>query len=172
MKIMPSLNNKPIILFDIDYTLFDTALFKKSNLAKFSLYEEVLDTLTTLSNKFTLGIFSQGEKDFQEKKLRETKIAAFFSKEHIHIDPQKEGIIKEIMEKYKNTSLIFIDDKLPLLSLAKNHNSHAFTVWVKRGEYAENQQPLPDFTPDANIDNLSEIIPLLSMRYGFTLHSH
>ena len=36
---------KPIVLFDIDYTLFDTAFFKESGLSEHKIYEEVIEVL-------------------------------------------------------------------------------------------------------------------------------
>lgn len=162
---------KPIILFDIDYTLFDTAHFKKTNLTQFLVYEEVVNVLSNLSKKLLLGIFSQGEKDFQTQKLKATKIIHFFQKEHTYIDLEKEELIKKIGDKYKNTEFYIVDDKLPILYLMKKQNPNAFTIWIKRGIYAQNQEPLPDFKPEAVIENLSEIIPLIDQKLGFTLHS-
>jgi phosphoglycolate phosphatase-like HAD superfamily hydrolase len=164
--------NKPIILFDIDYTLFDTAIFKKTNFAQYSLYKEVHGVLSDLSKKIILGIFSQGEENLQNTKLKATKIDHFFQKEHIHIELQKEEKIKIIGDKYKNTYLYIADDKLTLLSLVKKEYPRVFTIWIKRGIYAENQKPLPDFTPDAVMENLSGIIPIIDQKHGITLHSH
>lgn len=163
---------KNVILFDIDYTLFDTALFKKTNLQKYSLYHEELEVLNKISKKAILGIFSEGDKNLQKSKLKETKIYDLFHQEHVHIEPQKEKIIKEIGEKYKNIALSIVDDKLPVLSLLKKQNPYIFTVWIKRGVYALNQPPLPDFSPDAVIGNLKELLPLMNKKYGFSIYSH
>ncbi len=161
MKTMQSLN-KPVILFDIDYTLFNTAQYKESNQELFSLYKEVYDVLSELSNTTILGIFSEGESEFQNRKLRKTKIDHFFSKEHIHIEHLKSGKIKALGEIYKNTPLYIIDDKLPFLLVMKNTIPQVKTIWIKRGLYAENQNTIPGFTPDAVIDNLSELIPIIN----------
>jgi len=171
MKIMQSLN-KPIIFFDIDYTLFDTALFKKTNFTKYSLYEEVPSVLANLSKNLELGIFSQGDKDLQNSKLKVTKIDHFFQKEHIYIESEKEEKIKSIIEKYKNIQLYIAEDKLFILSLMKKENPDIFTIWIKRGVYAQNQKPIPDFMPDAVMYNLSGIIPLIDKKHGLTLHSY
>lgn len=162
---------KPIILFDIDYTLFDTALFKKTNFTQFSLYEEVPWVLTSLSKKAILGIFSQGESDLQRSKLKATKIESLFQKGHIFIELQKEENIKKIMHKCKNMYVYVADDKLPLLSLMKKQFPRVFTIWIKRGVYAQNQEPIHGFTPDAVMENLSGIIPLIDQKHGITLHT-
>lgn len=167
MKIMQSLN-KPVILFDIDYTLFDTALFKKTNLTQFSIYNEVAGALSALSGKFILGIFSQGEENLQKSKLKATKIDHFFQKENTHIESNKEESIKTIIEKYKNTPLIIIDDKLFILYQMKQINPVIFTIWIKRGVYAENQIPITNFMPDADVLNLKEVIPIINKKYGLT----
>ena len=36
-----------------------------------------------------------------------------------------------------------------------------FTIWVKRGFYAENQKNIPGFKPDAEIKNLSEVVKIV-----------
>lgn len=163
--------NKPIILFDIDYTLFNTALFKKSKFAKYSLYSEVPDVLSALSKELALGIFSQGDEEFQKTKLQKTKIDRFFQKEHTYIGLQKDEIIKTVLDKYKNSNLIIADDKLFFLASVRKHNPQIFTIWIKRGYYAENQKPIPGFTADAVMENLSGIIPIINRNYGLTLHS-
>lgn len=164
--------NKPIILFDIDYTLFDTALFKKTNFKQYSLFKEVPGVLSDLSKKLILGIFSQGEKTLQSSKLKATKIHHLFHEEHIHIELQKEEKIKTIVEKYKNTQLYIADDKLLVLSLMKKQHPKIFTIWIKRGIYAENQKPLPGFTPDAIMEDLSGIVSIIERKHGIILHSH
>src|SRR5689334_6822524 len=105
--------SKTIVLFDIDNTLFNTLLFKQTNLQMFSLYEEVYDVLTALSEVADLGIFSEGEIAFQENKLKQTNIEKYFLKEHTHIVPKKIEAVEELVKKYKpHNTLFLIDDKL------------------------------------------------------------
>jgi len=154
--------SKKIVLFDIDNTLFNTLEFKKSNLTKFSLYEEVLDVLVELSKNVDLGIFSEGVIAFQEKKLQQTNIEKYFLKEHVHIVPEKIAAIEMLVEKYKNgNELYLIDDKLEALFSVKKHFPSVFTIWIKRGEYAPFQEPLKNFSPDAEVEKLQEVIPLI-----------
>lgn len=150
-----------IVLFDIDYTLFDTGIFKETQLTKHNIYEEVLHVLSDLSKKVILGIFSEGEIGFQKNKLKKTGIERFFLKEHIHIVIRKEENLKKILAKYKNNKLFLIDDKLTILYEAKTEFPYVFTIWVKRGEYAQKQKPIKDFVPDAIIGNLREVIPII-----------
>lgn len=74
---------KALVLFDIDYTIFDTNSFKKSGLTLYRLYPGVKNVLEKLNNTYTLGILSQGEKEFQIKKLQETGIFELLDKDLI-----------------------------------------------------------------------------------------
>ncbi|MBI2031191.1 MAG: hypothetical protein HYT08_01115 [Candidatus Levybacteria bacterium] len=150
-----------IVLFDIDYTLFDTDLFRKSGLKKHSVYSEVNDVLTVLSKVATLGIFSEGDIEFQKNKLLKTGVKKHFLKEFIHIAEKKEEVLKKILKKYKNNKIFLVDDKLSILHLAKNISSSIFTIWVKRGIYAENQKKIPGFKPDSEVGNLKETLQLV-----------
>lgn len=154
---------KKIVLFDIDNTLFDTLRFKSTNLQVFSVYEDVHATLTELAEIADLGIFSEGDIAFQKKKLLETNIENYFLKEHVHIVPEKIHAIKALVNKYKpeDNKIFLIDDKLAILPLIKKEFPSLFTIWIKRGEYAPHQNPIEGFSPDAEVDTLQEIIPLI-----------
>ncbi len=155
--------NKKIVLFDIDYTILDTDVLKKSNLAKFELYKEVLETFSQLKEVADFGIFSEGDIAFQKKKMRETNIEKYFLEEHIHIFEKKNDEIENLLKKYDpKGSLYFVDDKLSVLHLAKSIEPNVFTIWVKRGIYALNQKPITGFNPDATVLSLHEIVPLIA----------
>ena len=154
---------KKIVLFDIDYTILDTDVLKKSNRATFQLYKEVLETFSQLKEVADFGIFSEGDIAFQKRKMRETNIENYFLKEHIHIVEKKNEKIKQILELYTDKGrLYFVDDKLSVLHLAKSYEPSVFTIWVKRGIYALNQKPIEGFTPDGEVLMLHEIVPLIA----------
>jgi FMN phosphatase YigB (HAD superfamily) len=152
---MKALNK--IVLFDIDYTLFDTQAFKASSLTKFSPYEEILPLLSKLAANVELGIFSKGESKFQNSKLQKTGIENFFRDEHVHIFENKDENLERVIEHYKNRKIYLVDDKLEILYNAKKNNSTIFTIWIKRGPYAQNDTLLNSFTPDKTVETLSEI---------------
>ncbi len=155
--------NKPkIVLFDIDYTLFNTDIFKKTNLKKHFVYNEVNNVLTELSKVAILGIFSEGNLEFQKSKLLKTGIQKHFLKEYTHIAEKKEEMLKKILQKYKDNKIFLVDDKLSILHLAKTISPSLFTTWVKRGIYAKNQKEIPGFKPDAQINNLKEVISIVN----------
>lgn len=149
-----------IILFDIDYTLFDTKLFKESKLSEYSLYEESLETLDMLGASVKLGIFSEGDLDFQKSKLIKTLIHDRFPEEHVHIVESKKLSVTGVIEKYKDSQLILVDDKLEVLEQAKKISENVITIWVKRGPFAESTESI--FTPDHKVSVLSELPALIN----------
>jgi FMN phosphatase YigB (HAD superfamily) len=152
---MKKSNKRKIVFLDIDYTLFNTDIFKKSNLKEYKNYDEVKKVLESLSKKLDLGIFSEGEKNLQEKKLENTGIKKYFNKNDIYILQGKNLSIKKIFKKHEKGSIFLVDDKLPILSEVKALCSFVFTVWIKRGAYAKKQKSIKGFTPDAKIKDLS-----------------
>lgn len=152
---------RKVVLFDIDYTLFDTKAFKDSQLKTFSVYEEVVDVLGEIGAYAELGIFSEGEKDFQKAKLLETTIESHFPSEHVHIVTKKNESIAYVLDRYEKDVLFLVDDKLEVLFLAKKHNPKIYTIWIKRGPFALSQKPLEDFSPDASIEDLRMVLPLV-----------
>jgi len=151
-----------IVLLDIDYTLFDTKTFKDSNLTKYSLYDEILLVLPSLANVAELGIFSKGEDAFQNAKLQATGIENFFKQKNVHIFKDKDVNVKSVIEKYKDLKIFLIDDKLMTLHNAKTNNPSVFTIWIKRGPFAQDETLLSNFSPDAIVANLKEVIPIIS----------
>lgn len=148
---------KIVVLFDIDYTLFQTQIFKESDQRDFALYEEVLELLKDLSEIAILGVFSQGDTEFQRKKLLKTNISKFFDKKNVHITQNKEEDLSSTLSKYRKSRLILVDDKYETLKLAKNIFSEIITIWVNRGPYARNAV-VKGFEPDYEVETLSAIL--------------
>lgn len=150
-----------IVLFDIDYTMFDTDLFKKTQLQEYVVYKEVRKVLSELEKIAQLGIFSEGKKGLQKMKLLRTDIKKYFKKKHIYVSSKKEEQLQSILSKYKNEETFLVDDKLTVLYQAKKLMPFIFTIWVKRGIYAQNQKEIHNFSPDATVGNLRDIIPFI-----------
>lgn len=152
-----------IILLDIDDTLFNTEKLINSSFFVYELYKEVSHALYELSTIATLGVFSQGEIAFQEKKMRETNIEQYFSDDHIHILEFKLEMMNDILQQYHNKGKIFvIDDRLENLQMAKKSAPFIVSIWMRRGRYANLQEMKADFTPDAVVTNLNDVIPIIS----------
>ncbi len=161
---MKNLSKKKLILFDIDYTLFDTDTFKKTKLRKHVLYKEVKEVLEKVSKFASLGIFSEGDLDFQKTKLLKTDIKNYFKEDFIHIMIKKDDEMQKIIAKYKDKMVFLVDDNLDILYKTKRLSPSIFTVWVKRGKYAKYQKPIDGFKSDAVIKTLQELISIVSAR--------
>ncbi|MGE5042308.1 MAG: HAD family hydrolase [Candidatus Levyibacteriota bacterium] len=145
------------ILFDIDYTLFDTETFKKSNLTSYNLYPQTKKVLEQLKSSFRLGILSEGETDFQMKKLQETGILGLFDRAHIFIITNKIESLPGIMEHLKEEEVVFVEDKIRMLEKAKSLDPQLKTVWFKNGPFVEES----GFTPDHVIESLADLLRVL-----------
>jgi len=155
------MNKKKFVLFDIDFTLFDTRTFKNSQLTRYTVYVEVMSVLEKLSKIAELGIFSKGESEFQKTKLAKTGMEKFFKDKNIHIFIDKDVNLINVLGKYRDSGIFIVDDRLEILYSAKKHMEQVFTIWVKRGWYAENQKPISGFTSDAEVENLSEVVRIV-----------
>ncbi|HWY79499.1 MAG TPA: HAD family hydrolase [Candidatus Sulfotelmatobacter sp.] len=151
-----------IVLLDLDDTLFNTEKFINSDLTVLELYDEVKDALIKLSQIATIGLLSQGETAFQEKKLRETNIDHYFLEENKHIVAYKLRIMEQVLSKYRGAKVYFIEDRLENLEAAKTADPSVFTVWMKRGRYAKVQSSHSKFIPDAVVTNMHEVILLIN----------
>ena len=155
---------KPVVLFDIDYTLFDTRKFKDSKLREYGIYDEIMEALTQLSSLANLGIFSKGESEFQKTKLEKTGMIKFFKENNIHIFDDKDANLISVLEKYKTSRIFLVDDKLPLLYSAKKYMPKVFAIWVRRGLYAQDQKEIPGFKPDAEVTDLKEVASIINSK--------
>ncbi|MBI4079224.1 MAG: HAD family hydrolase [Candidatus Levybacteria bacterium] len=118
-------------------------------------HSDSVETIKKLKNKAIIGILSQGEEKLQRAKL--ASIIHHFHPSHIHIPENKKKEMREILQRYEEYKIIFVDDMLPMLFEAKKNRPGIKTVWIKRGRYALLQQPIKGFTPDATISSLTEL---------------
>lgn len=146
-----------IIFFDIDYTLFDTDTFKKSGLTHYESYPEVKLLLSTLSKKARLGIFSEGELNFQKEKLRKLGILQYFELDSVFIFENKQEHVAEIFGSMDDNTYV-VDDKKEVLNMIHEINKAIKTIWMKRGVYAQHSKS--DYIPDYEISNLTDVIDI------------
>jgi len=133
-------------------------IFDDNHLKEF-IHTDVLTSLTKIAQISEIGLFSQGEEKMQRAKIK--SIQHFFAKEKIHISINKKSEIKKIFGLYNDYQVFFVDDVLPVLAAVHVHNPAIVTVWIKRGKYAQLQQPLEDFTAHATILSLTELVPII-----------
>jgi len=155
--------SKLFVLLDIDDTIFNTGKLIESEFTTFELYNDVREALEALAKICTLGILSQGELTFQQRKLLETKIERYFHQNHTHIVDVKVEAFEGILKRYHGVGKVFfVEDRLLTLSKAKKTDPGIVAIWMKRGRYAKTQKTLSEFTPDFTITSLDELISIVS----------
>lgn len=136
-----------------------TNLFYNDNLMQSCLYKESQKAVEDLQKKALIVIFSKGKDVFQRAKI--SAIKPLLEDKHIHITTNKYETLPKLIKRYKKKKLYLVDDALDVLHAAKRLNLEIFTIWVKRGEFAEKQKPITGFESDAVISNLKEALTLI-----------
>jgi len=104
--------------FSLSPEVIFSRIMKNKKLYTESLYPDTVSALITLSKKYTLGIFSQGYRSFQENKLKQSGILPFFKKEYIFIFPDK--TLESSLKTIPSDSII-IEDKQRIVHIIKNY---------------------------------------------------
>jgi FMN phosphatase YigB (HAD superfamily) len=115
------------------------------------LYPESLEILQQLSKSYTLGIFSEGDPDWQMEKIVKTKILSYFDQEYVFVHQNK--TTKEALDLLPEGSFI-IDDK-PKIIEKLSTKTNITPIWLQRHNH---DKPLVD---SITIHSLTEIPSLL-----------
>ena len=93
-----------------------------------SLYPDTIPALEKLQTGYTLGIYSEGNHDFQITKLKLSGIYQYFDPKFIYIHPRKLNpeIVRSLPEK-----TTIIDDRLEIISVIHNYR-HLIPIWLNR----------------------------------------
>jgi len=124
-----------------------------------NLHKEVLNSLKKLTMIGEVGILSQGDKKFQNAKI--THFKHLLNRDHIHIVADKKSDMMDVFKNLRQHKVYFVDDMLPMLAAAKKINPSIVVIWMKRGRYAQNQKEISGFAPDAEVENLSEVVKIV-----------
>ncbi len=133
--------------------IFDPKNFREN------LHKEVLSSLKKFTVVGEVGILSQGDKEFQSAKIIHFK--HLLNSDHVYIFTDKKSNMIGIFKNLKKYKVYFVDDMLSMLQAAKRIDSSIVTIWMKRGRYAQNQKEIVGFAPDAEVENLSEVVKII-----------
>ena len=75
--------------FEKDVVTLDLVFWKEEHLYQESLFPETLEVLEKLKGQKTLGIFSQGNEELQNRKLDAARLRDYFSPEYVFIHKRK-----------------------------------------------------------------------------------
>lgn len=158
LKILLAFFRKEKYVKEVEEFLFGGEFFKKG------FYPDVAITLNSLKSLVRLGIFSTGDLKLQESKIKQSGFDHLFEEGLKYIKTNKVGFIPEFQKKHLNDKIFLIEDKLTVLYEMKKQIPDLFAIWIKRGKYAQNQKEIPGFKPDAEVENLSEVVGIVSKK--------
>lgn len=106
---------------------------------KRTVYPDVIPALKKLKSHCRLGIFSEGDKDFQRSKLILPEIINYFKKGLVFIYPDKTSKATEIVDKVGEVYIID-DNPKHIKDIALTSEAHP--IWLKRGPKAQTEEKL------------------------------
>lgn len=112
--------------FGKDVAKLDSAFWEDDDVYKESLFPETLEVLEKLRDQKTLGIFSQGNEDLQNRKLDAANLRDYFSPDHIFILRRK--LSEEAIELLPSDAT-FIDNKHDVVEALQKFVD---VIWINR----------------------------------------
>lgn len=120
-----------------------------------ALYPNALKTLEHLKTLGRVMIFSEGDLVYQRMKIEVSGIAA--KVDEVFLFEHKLKHLKQIVERFKNQCLVFIDDRDDKLMKIKKCYPDIRTVVVCQGHYATDQCPIRH-SADCVIGTIDELM--------------
>lgn len=121
-------SNKKIDKQKIDEIFWNVDLFSKN------LYKDT-PILSDLSKLAKIGIFSKGDLDFQIKKINLLK--KYLDEDKINIFKNKIEKIEEVLEKYNDYEIYFVDNEIEILNKIRTINSDIKCILIERKNNTE-----------------------------------
>ncbi len=123
------------------------------------LYPGALDALEHLRNFGEVAILSDGDEDYQPRKIASAGLTeAVGGPAGVLIYTHKETCFEDVMRRLPAEHYVLVDDKEKILSGAKKFmSSHLTTVWVKQGHYAQDPAQYTPPDPDIVLARIADI---------------
>jgi hypothetical protein len=137
-----------IILFDLDRTLFNTEKFVDlsgsfgidlslpervkwdSTIFRNCVYPETSTIIETLiNNDYRVGIYTEGEYDFQKMKYRAVDLKGLFDKDLLFISNQK--TLTNYIAKLPDGAIV-VDDKVRVIDSLIHSQKEITPIWINR----------------------------------------
>lgn len=129
-----------------------TIFFKKKHFSE-ALFPEVKECLQRLSKNYTIGVFSQGTKDWQMAKLELSGIERFIDPKLVIISPDKAS--GDVVATLKQEASV-VDDKLAIIRTLADWRKDLNLFWLDR--YHTETSPFKKYTTISRITQLEEIL--------------
>jgi FMN phosphatase YigB (HAD superfamily) len=123
------------------------------------LYPESLDVLEWLKGWGRTVLVSDGDVVFQPRKVERSGLASAVDG-HVLIYIHKEHQLDDVVERYPAEHYVLIDDKLRILSAAKEIlGKQVTTVFPRQGSYANDPAILANYpAPDLTVQRIGELL--------------
>ncbi|HYD34698.1 MAG TPA: HAD hydrolase-like protein [Vitreimonas sp.] len=116
-----------------------------------AVYADVLPTLLVLRSQYQLGIFSEGDLDFQQTKLELSGLKSFFEPELHFIERRKE--VPQVLQRLQ-PGWVIVEDKPEVITTLETQ-TQTLPIWINREAETE-------FTPQRQMTTLTELPELAS----------
>ncbi len=113
-------------VFGADRKALDKIFWENTEIYRQSVYEDVHDSLKKLSQESTIGIFSQGNEELQNRKIDCMEIRKFLSSEHVYIHARK--LNDEVIAEIPRGAMIVDDNHEVVVKMA----SVTEAIWINR----------------------------------------
>lgn len=126
------------------------------------LYPGSLPALEHVSKLGEVGILSDGDGDYQPRKIANAGLtAAVGGPADVLIYTHKDQCFEDVMLRLPGRHYVLVEDKEKLLAAAKEFMGwQVTTVWVKQGHYAHDPQHYRKPDPDIVLENIGELCKL------------
>jgi FMN phosphatase YigB (HAD superfamily) len=123
------------------------------------VYPGSLPALKHLSKLGEVAILSDGDEDYQPRKIANAGLAAAVGgPADVLIYTHKETCFEDVMRRLPGRHYVLIDDKERILAGAKDvMGTDLTTVWVKQGKYAADPKQYRKPDPDIVIENIGDL---------------
>lgn len=135
-------------------------IYRNESLYTSTLYKDSREVVQKLATKGVhMNILSTGYKEFQMMKI--ASLNEFLPINSLHIFENKILHLKDVLSQYAGYTIYIVDDFRDILKEAKSLNPQVITIWITRQKKFEDNFGSDDFTPDYQVKNLKEIVPLI-----------
>ncbi|MEO8286873.1 MAG: HAD family hydrolase [Chloroflexota bacterium] len=125
------------------------------------VYSGTLPAIRHMENMGEVAILSDGDDDYQPRKIANAGLADAVGPDDLLIYTHKETCFPEVMQRMPGDHYVLVDDKERLLALAKEQlGSKLTTVWVRQGKYAHDPKQYRKPDPDITIETIGDICDL------------
>ena len=116
----PSVNRE-----ELDKSFHNVDLFEKS------VYKDT-SVVKNLADLAIIGIFSQGEENFQKSKI--AFLNALLNRDNVYIFPNKINQMKQAFNKYTGYEIFLVDDNLNVLTKAEDAYPNVYVILIDRND--------------------------------------